>query len=246
MREPASGITLAPPLAAPQPTFLQQPDSIVVHQGDCLSRICSEQLKEQGSAVSQRGIRAAVKEVAKANNITDPDKIYVGQTLDISMLATFASGGENPNASIVQESAKQWKSLADGAVGLSSGFGLRKDPFTGQVNQHNGIDVVAPAGASIRACAAGSVIFSGWKPGYGNTVIIRHEDGVESVYGHASKLLVHVGEQVANHTPIGCVGSTGRSTGAHLHFEVRRNGQALNPITLLNGDSFQVALADAG
>jgi murein DD-endopeptidase MepM/ murein hydrolase activator NlpD len=216
---------------------------MIVHQGDCLSRICAEQLKGRGSAASQRAISAAVKEVAKANHIADPNKIGTGQTLDLSVLATVTatSTRENKGTASIQESAKPWQSLVEGTAHLSSGFGLRKDPFTGCVKQHNGIDVAAPAGTPIHAFAAGSVVFSGWRPGYGNTVIIRHEDGVESVYGHASKLLVSVGDQVTCDTPIGCVGSTGRSTGAHLHFEVRRNGQALNPTTLLKGASLLVA-----
>jgi murein DD-endopeptidase MepM/ murein hydrolase activator NlpD len=208
--------------------------SIVVQPGDCLSRICSKQLSEKGNAVSQREIYAAVKEVAKANHIADPNKIYTGQALDMSVLAPSASPTGTLKAVAVPEGPKQWQSLVTGAVSLSSGFGLRKDPFTGQVDRHDGIDVVAPAGAPVRAFAAGSVVFSGWKSGYGNTVVLRHGDGLESVYSHVSKSLVHVGEQVACHSPIGCVGSTGRSTGAHLHFEVRRNGKAVDPIPLLS------------
>jgi murein DD-endopeptidase MepM/ murein hydrolase activator NlpD len=234
--ESASEILSPSTIATPHPTSLQRPGNIVIQQGNCLARICSDYLNGQGGSVSQREIRAAVKEVAKANHIADPNKIRAGQTLDISALATLALGGENSQAAIVHEDAKPWRSLIEGTATLSSGFGLRKDPFTGQVHQHNGIDVAASAGASIHAVAAGSVVFSGWRPGYGNTVVIQHADGLESIYGHASKLLVHVGDQVACDTPIGCVGSTGRSTGAHLHFEVRRNGEAVNPINLLNGD----------
>ena len=240
MAESASTTTSTPSSLVPKSSALRQLDSVVVHQGDCLSRICSEQLKEKGSAASPQEIYSAVKRVAEANHIADPDKIYAGQTLDMSVLATSVSSGGIPNAVTVPESTQQWKALVKEAVALASGFGLRKDPFTGQVHQHNGIDVVAPAGAPIHAMAAGSVIFSGWKSGYGNTVIIRHADGLESLYGHASTVLVQVGEWVACHTPIGSVGSTGRATGAHLHFEVRKNGKALNPMALLNGDSLQV------
>jgi murein DD-endopeptidase MepM/ murein hydrolase activator NlpD len=242
MLAPPQGITTMPSLAVPQPKAAQQPDVVVVQQGDCLSRICSERLKEQGRAGSPWEIYAAVKEVAKANHIADPDKIFPGQRLDLSLWVPSTQGGGNPDPLTIPERGEPWKSLVQKTATLSSGFGLRMDPFTGQVHQHNGIDVAAPAGAPIHALAAGQVIFSGWKPGYGNTVIIRHEDGLESLYGHASKLLVHVGEWVAGHAPIGSVGSTGRSTGAHLHFEVRRDGQALNPDTVLNENGLQVAL----
>ena len=244
MVEPASKGT-----PAQTPAILQSPDRIVVSQGDCLSRICSEQLKRMGMAASQREICSAVREVAKANHIVDPDRIYVGQRLDLSTLtapgqaapgqAAPGPAGDSAAPATSAEDAKPWKALVDGAAALSSGFGLRKDPFTGQMNQHDGIDVAAPMGASIRAFAAGSVTFSGWKAGYGTTVVVRHENGVESIYGHLSKSLVQVGEQVACHMPIACVGSTGRSTGAHLHFEVRKNGRAMDPVPLLNRDSLE-------
>ena len=241
LRNPASEITSMPPQTVAQASMLRELGRVAVHQGDSLSRICSERLTAQDQAVSHRAIYAAVKVVAKANHIADPDKIYIGQTLDLSMLAASAAGAEKPSAVTVHEGAKPWQSLVKDATALSSGFGLRKDPFTGQMHQHNGIDVAAPTGAPIQAIAAGSVIFSGWKAGFGKTVIIRHEDGSESLYGHASRLLVHVGEQVADQTPIGSVGSTGRATGPHLHFEVRKKGKALNPTALLQGDSLPVA-----
>jgi murein DD-endopeptidase MepM/ murein hydrolase activator NlpD len=231
----------APLAGGLQPVAPQSAKCVVVLQGDCLSRICSEQLKRAGQGVSQREIQAAVKEVAKANHISDPDRIYAGQNLDLSGLATYASAGKSSSAGIASEDEPRWKALVDGAASLSSGFGLRKDPFTGQASQHAGIDVAAPTGSSIHALDAGSVVFSGWKPGYGNTVIIRHEDGLESLYGHLSKSLVQVGDQVTCHGAIACVGSTGRSTGAHLHFEVRKNGKAVDPVPLLRRDYLQLA-----
>ncbi len=233
--EPPSGTT--PPLA-PQPSVLPPSDTIVVRPGDCLSRICSDRLKARGGLGSQREISAAIRIVAKANHIADPDRISIGQKLDLSMLANFASRQDVPR---VQECASNWTSLVEGPAALSSAFGLRKDPFSGRVKPHEGIDVAARSGAPISAFAAGTVTFSGWKSGYGNTVVIRHEDGLESLYGHVSKSLVHVGEQVASHTPIARVGSTGRSTGAHLHFEVRKNLKAMDPTLLLNGYPLQTA-----
>lgn len=101
--------------------------------------------------------------------------------------------------------------------------------ITGRLEHHDGIDVTAPPGAPISAIEAGTVTFAGWKPGYGNTVVIRHEDGLESLYAHVSGSLVHIGQTVEARTPIASVGSSGRSTGPHLHFEVRRNGKAFDP-----------------
>jgi murein DD-endopeptidase MepM/ murein hydrolase activator NlpD len=123
--------------------------------------------------------------------------------------------------------------LIDGASALSSAYGLRRDPFTGRVHQHAGIDVSAAQGTPVAALAAGTVVYAGWRPGYGNTVIIRHEAGLESLYAHLSKALVKVGDQVEARTPIANVGSGGRSTGAHLHFEVRKSGRTIDPLSHL-------------
>ena len=210
----------------PHPGPLPPSEPRIVQAGECLSSICAGQLKAQGASASPQAIQAAVRKVALANHIADPDRIRSGQPLDLSGLAR-AGSGPAPG----QATPGPWAGLVEGAVAVSSAFGLRKDPFTGRMRQHNGIDVAAPAGSAVTAFSSGRVLFSGWKVGYGNTVVIRGEDGVDSLYGHVSKALVQVGEQVDSHTPIARVGSNGRSTGPHLHFEVRRNGQALDPAT---------------
>lgn len=95
---------------------------------------------------------------------------------------------------------------------------------------HSGIDISAPLGTPIRAARAGRVTLADWYYDYGSTVIIDHGDGVSTLYGHASKLLVNPGEAVEERQDIALVGCTGRCTGPHVHFEVRVNGQAVNPI----------------
>ncbi len=117
---------------------------------------------------------------------------------------------------------------------FSSNYGWRLDPFTGQRAMHEGVDFVADPGTSIKAAAGGIVIYSDYHPGYGNMVEIDHGNGLISRYGHASKRMVKEGDVVLRGQKIGEVGSTGRSTGPHLHFEVLLNGTAQNPTRYLN------------
>lgn len=111
----------------------------------------------------------------------------------------------------------------------SSNFGWRIDPFTGQNAMHEGVDFMASEGTPIMASAAGIVVYSGLHPQYGNMVEIDHGNDIVTRYGHASRLLVKVGQVVRRGQEIAEVGSTGRSTGNHLHFEVRYKGIAQNP-----------------
>jgi len=112
---------------------------------------------------------------------------------------------------------------------VSSGFGERVDPFTGGEEFHEGIDFAAPEGTRILAVAAGIVTWAGPRGGYGNMVQIDHGNGYATRYGHAYKVLVHVGQTVQRGDAIALVGDTGRSTGPHVHFEVLENGHQVNP-----------------
>jgi len=112
---------------------------------------------------------------------------------------------------------------------VSSNYGWRNDPFTGRRAWHTGVDIAAPTGRNVVATAEGKVIFTGWNGNYGKCVIVRHQFGYETVYGHLSKILVNTGDAVKKEQIIGQVGSTGRSTGPHLHYEVRRYGSVINP-----------------
>ncbi len=117
---------------------------------------------------------------------------------------------------------------------FSSNFGWRLDPFTGQRSMHEGVDFVADVGAPIKAAAGGIVIYSDIHSGYGNMIEVDHGNGLVSRYAHASKRLVKEGDVVLRGQKIGEVGSTGRSTGPHLHFEVLFNGTPQNPTRYLN------------
>ena len=129
----------------------------------------------------------------------------------------------------------RWAGTLDGPARLSSSFGTRRDPFTGQHKFHDGIDLAAGVGTEIRPFQAGVVTFSGTQSGYGNVVKVLHPNGLESTYGHNSLNLVRTGDTVDETTPLGWVGSTGRATGPHLHFEIRRDGKAVNPVPYLSG-----------
>lgn len=112
---------------------------------------------------------------------------------------------------------------------ISSSFGSRQDPIDGEPAVHEGIDISAPFGSPVQAPAEGLVIFTGWKQGYGNCIEISHGNGLVTRYAHLSKILVKPGQSVKRWQRIGLVGSTGRSTGAHLHYEVRRGDRPVNP-----------------
>jgi len=112
---------------------------------------------------------------------------------------------------------------------VTSSYGWRKDPFTGRKAWHTGVDIAAPAGRSVVATASGKVIYTGWNGNYGRCVIIRHQFGYETVFGHLSKINVNNGDEVKKENVIGKVGTTGRSTGPHLHYEVRKYGNVINP-----------------
>lgn len=120
---------------------------------------------------------------------------------------------------------------------FSSNFGNRIDPFTGRTTMHAGIDFVAPSGTAVEAAAGGAVIASESHPEYGNIVEIDHGNGLTTRYAHLSRRMVNVGDVVLKGQTIGALGTTGRSTGPHLHFEVRQHGVALNPKRFLELDS---------
>jgi murein DD-endopeptidase MepM/ murein hydrolase activator NlpD len=126
--------------------------------------------------------------------------------------------------------------IANPAPGQSvtSGFGVRRDPLIGRPAFHAGIDFRAPIGAPVRASGAGTVVKAGWNGGYGRMVEIDHGSGLTTRYAHLSRLDVAEGDAVSAGTVVGLAGSSGRSTGPHLHYEVRREGQATNPVRYIS------------
>lgn len=155
-------------------------------------------------------------------------------------LATAADGSLDPRFARLGQSLARMGALEQGLLrlpqvlpanphDLSSGFGFRTDPFTHAGAFHPGLDFRGPIGSPIRAAARGLVSFAGPRAGYGNCLDIDHGDGLVTRYAHLSAFRARLGQRVAAGQLIGAIGSTGRSTGPHLHFEVRINGSPVNP-----------------
>jgi len=155
-------------------------------------------------------------------------------------LSTSANGSLDPRFERLGLSLERMSALDNGLQRLprllpakldyiSSGFGYRSDPFTHRGSFHPGLDFRGPIGAPIYAAARGVVSFAGQKSGYGNCIEVTHGNGVVTRYAHMSAFRAHLGSQVAAGQTIGAIGSTGRSTGPHLHFEVRINDRPVNP-----------------
>ena len=127
-------------------------------------------------------------------------------------------------------------------LSLTSNFGVRSDPFNGGARMHKGIDIPGPVGTPIYGTADCFASRAGWASGYGILVQISHGGGLETRYGHMSKLIAAPNSYVHRGQLIGLMGSTGRSTGSHLHYEVRVDGQAINPIPFVVGPDVLVAM----
>lgn len=114
---------------------------------------------------------------------------------------------------------------------LTSRFGMRFHPIAGGKRMHSGVDLAAPTGSPVVSPADGVVSYANWGGGYGLLVTVEHGGGLQTRFGHLSRLMVNQGERIARGQLLGLVGSTGRSTGPHLHYEMRRNGVAINPLS---------------
>lgn len=129
---------------------------------------------------------------------------------------------------------------------MSSSFGMRDHPISGGRRAHKGIDLAAPTGTPIRASADGIISKAKWFGGYGLFIAIEHGGSIQTRYGHMSRLNVAEGQRVAKGDVIGFVGTTGRSTGPHLHYEVRINGEAVNPVPYLQSDQLAQSETNGG
>ncbi|MDQ7833446.1 MAG: peptidoglycan DD-metalloendopeptidase family protein [Desulfovibrionaceae bacterium] len=143
-------------------------------------------------------------------------------------LSSREAQGADPARSGREQAATELAAPVSGVI--TSDYGWRGDPFTGRTAWHAGMDIAAPEGEAVAACWDGQVVFAGQKGGYGNAVIVEHQGGWRSVYGHLRSIDVRQGDVVAAGRKIAEVGSTGRSTGPHLHFELRYAGASVDPM----------------
>jgi murein DD-endopeptidase MepM/ murein hydrolase activator NlpD len=195
--------------------------------------------------------RSPAAELASADELSGeaapspPVHITVGRAADLQGRPAYAvrTGLAESGSEIAFSYVRPRFSAATGAIvgtipsgmplsarALTSGFGMRVNPVTGVYAEHAGIDLAAPAGTPIVATGDGVVGRAGWDGGYGLMVALEHGGGVETRYGHMSQIAVAPGEQVHRGEVIGYVGSTGRSTGSHVHYETRINGHPVNPL----------------
>jgi murein DD-endopeptidase MepM/ murein hydrolase activator NlpD len=142
--------------------------------------------------------------------------------------------GSNKGAQLPDEQvAKLMKTLPLTApldkYNFESPFGVRHDPFNGRAAMHTGVDLSGPYKTPVMSTAPGTVVFAGYSTGYGKLVEIDHGNGIHTKYGHLNRILVNVGQKIGKHSPIGLLGSSGRSTGPHVHYEVVVNGTPQDP-----------------
>ena len=156
---------------------------------------------------------------------------HAGGAVRRELQAQLAAQG----VTIVSEKGFKWPSYA---TTITSLFGSRTHPVTGRPNNHTGVDIAAAGGTDIWAAKSGVVLTSTYNSSYGNYVVISHANGESTLYAHMSKRLVSEGDKVTQGQTIGLVGTTGSSTGNHLHFEVRLNGQRQDPLNYFRGSTF--------
>lgn len=177
---------------------------------------------------------STVQEIAGSYNI-NPDRVIDANGLLSDTIASgkpiFLPDVKLPSATLREISGTLFLWPVRGR--LTSWFGWRKDPFTGKRSFHNAVDIAAPYGSTITAPMAGKVIETGYSPILGKYVMMSHSGGWRTLYGHMSEILVSEGQYVSLGKAIGCIGTTGYSTGPHCHFEVIKNGSLVNPLNYL-------------
>ncbi len=187
-------------------------------ENQALKTVASARQKKVEAHSSANGKAA---KAGKAGRLSDPEKLA-----EIIDKAVQVSEGALPEQSPCLELPVK------GIV--TSKVGMRHDPFDGTMRIHNGIDIAIPEGTPVTPVAPGKVLYSGYQQGYGNMVIVRHDDGMISIYAHHSRNIAKGGDLVGTRTKIAFSGSTGRSTGPHLHFEAWQGGKNVTEAFLPN------------
>lgn len=200
-----------------------------VKKGDTLISISQRYKADRDSIVSVNSI--------KGDSIRAGQRLFIPDGREPSARKNVKQNTVIAKTNNVKPKAKQPANLITFAWPLkgkiTSGFGTRRDPFDGTTKFHSGIDISVNEGTQVKASRGGTVILSGWKDGYGNTIILRHEDGYITVYAHNLKTVVEEGTFVQKGQLIALSGQTGAVTGAHLHFEIRKYLTLLDPMRFL-------------
>lgn len=183
-------------------------------------------------AEKQSYVKSLEKDIAKYDQLYEAAR-QQEDSLKRSIASSSSKGTVNSSQKRIIYSGGVFCWPAPSYTYISSPFGYRIHPVYGTKKYHSGLDLAAPGGSPILAAANGTVKFSGWNGGYGYCVIIDHGSGIQTLYGHSSKLLVSVGQSVSRGQTIALVGTTGTSTGNHLHFEVLNNGSPTDPMPYL-------------
>ncbi|AEM79754.1 M23 family metallopeptidase [Thermoanaerobacter wiegelii] len=193
-------------------------------------------IKNVGEVVTEKGLHFPVykllslDEVLNMLDFTEEEKDKVKEFLEFLKNTDISSLLDSgvPDGWVPAEKTLKWP--VPGIYNITSGFGPRIDPVYGVERLHAGVDIGAPAGTPVRAALDGEVAYAGWNDGYGLVVFIWHNSNLETRYAHLSSIAVKQRQIVRAGDVIGYVGSTGKSTGPHLHFEVRIGGKAVNPL----------------
>jgi murein DD-endopeptidase MepM/ murein hydrolase activator NlpD len=192
---------------------------------DRKNELGSQQLEEAQVVQRRRGLLEEAQQIREALEQELRDLAADSRAISARIRAMERTAGGK--ARLNKKFSGNFSQPADGPI--TSNYGMRFHPILKRNRMHTGIDIGAGSGSPIRAAAAGTVTFRGTMSGYGNVILIDHGGGTSTLYAHCSSLVAHEGQQVSQGQLIARVGSTGRATGPHLHFEVRRNGEPVNP-----------------
>jgi murein DD-endopeptidase MepM/ murein hydrolase activator NlpD len=212
--------------------FMEQQNEILAQNER--NKTFSQQLSRQYDFIT--------RQITEVNKLLVSKGIQKPNQKNVDVIPTISSPFDMGDNRQFEEYIEEFKQeIANTPVGsplegtITSSFGFRSNPFGGGGREsHKGLDISAPYGRPVKCTAEGKVVFAGYRGDYGNLVIISHGEEYQTYYGHLSQILVKEGQEVKVSTFIGKVGSTGRSTGSHLHYEIIRNNKKINPKTFIN------------
>jgi murein DD-endopeptidase MepM/ murein hydrolase activator NlpD len=212
--------------------FMEQQNEILAQNER--NKTFSQQLSRQYDFIT--------RQITEVNKLLVSKGIQKPNQKNADIIPTISSPFDMGDNRQFEEYIEEFKQeIANTPVGsplegtITSSFGFRSNPFGGGGGEsHKGLDISAPYGRPVKCTAEGKVVFAGYRGDYGNLVIISHGEEYQTYYGHLSQILVKEGQEVKVSTFIGKVGSTGRSTGSHLHYEIIRNNKKINPKTFIN------------